>query len=62
MSKYKRGPIIPDLETLIFCLQHGDHVYHETAILPACQLGTWTYNKLREKVRSGKLHFAEVKS
>lgn len=60
--RYTRGPAIADLETLVFCLQHKDHIYHGTAILPACQLGTWTYNKLRAKVKEGKLFIAELKS
>ncbi|BCS54748.1 hypothetical protein [Geobacter sp. SVR] len=62
MAKYQRGPIIPDLQTLVFCLEHGDHIYHGTAILPSCQLFTWTFNKMREKVQAGKLFFAEVRS
>lgn len=61
VNKYRRGPQISDLETLIFCLQHGDHIYHGTAILPACQYFTWPLNKLREKVRAGKLFIAELK-
>jgi hypothetical protein len=59
VSRYQRGPIIPDLETLIFCLQHKDNVYHETTILPSCQYFTWSLNRLRLKLREGKLYFAE---
>jgi hypothetical protein len=59
MSRYTRGPVIPDMEMLVHCLLHGDHLYHGTAILPAVQLGTWRFNKLKEKVKEGKLHFAE---
>jgi hypothetical protein len=61
MSRYTRGPVIPDLATLIFCLQANDHIYHETTILPACQYFSWSLNKLRLKVREGKLSKAELK-
>lgn len=60
MNRYTRGPVIPDLQTLIFCMEHKDHIYHETTILPACQYFTWTASKLREKVKAGKLFIAET--
>jgi len=59
MPRYSRGPVIPDLETALFCLQAKDHIYHEKAILPHCQLMTWPLNKLKDCISKGKLFKAE---
>jgi hypothetical protein len=59
MGRYSRGPKIEDVETAVFCLLAGDHLYHGTAILPAVQIMTWPLNKIRERVTSGKLFKAE---
>lgn len=60
MSGYVKGPSITDLETLIFCLQAGNLIYHSNAILPAAQYFSWPLNKLRAKVKAGVLFLAEV--
>lgn len=59
MGKYSRGPVIPDIDTLLFCIMADDHIYHDRAILPACQLRTWHFNKLLDRVNKGKLFKAE---
>lgn len=59
MGRYTRGPVILDIETALFCPQAKDHIYHERAILPHCQLMTWTLNKLKDRVSKGKLFKAE---
>lgn len=59
-GKYTKGPVIPDLETLIFCLQAGNLIYHANAILPAAQYFSWPLSKLRSKVNAGVLFLAEV--
>ncbi len=59
MAKYSRGPQITTLEDAVFCLQAGDHVYHERAILPACQIKCWPLNKIESCVDKGKLFKAE---
>jgi hypothetical protein len=61
MSRYTRGPVIPDLATLIFCLQANDHIYHVSHLLPSEQYWSWSLDKLRLKVREGKLFKAELK-
>jgi len=59
MGRYIRGPAINDLETALFCIQAKDHIYHERAILPHCQLMTWPLNKLKDCINKGKLFKAE---
>lgn len=59
MSRYVRGPVLPDLETAVFCLLAGDMLYHERAILPACQIASWSFNKIKACVLKGKLYKAE---
>ena len=61
MGRFTRGPLIPDMDTLRFCLEHGDHVYHGTSILPACQLKTWSWNRLEDRIKNQRLHFAELR-
>lgn len=58
MARYKRGPVIEDMETLIFCLDHRDLFFHGSAILPSCQVKNWTYNKMKERVLGGHLRLA----
>lgn len=61
MARYSRGPVIPDIETLIFCIMADDHIYHDRAILPACQLRTWNINKMLECIENKKLFKAEYR-
>lgn len=58
MARYKRGPVIESMETLVFCLEHRDHFFHGSVILPSCQVKNWTYNKMKERVAGGHLRLA----
>ena len=61
MARYSRGPVIPDIETLIFCIMADDHIYHDRAILPGCQLRTWNINKMLGCIENKKLFKAEYR-
>lgn len=58
MARYKRGPVIDSMETLVFCLEHKDLFYHGSCVLPSCQVKNWTYNKMKERVVGGHLRLA----
>ena len=60
MVKYKRGPMIEDIMTLIFCMEHGDFLYHGTHCFPPGQWRDKSIRQLKDYIKKGLVFMAEV--